>query len=47
VILAGRVGTLGAPDFEVDDTCALGLDALDFLRRTRAVLTNGESEGLA
>jgi len=42
VILAGK-----APDFEVDDTCALGVDALDFLRRTRAVLTNGESEGSA
>jgi methylmalonyl-CoA mutase len=30
VILAGK-----APDFEVDDTCATGLDALDFLHRTR------------
>jgi methylmalonyl-CoA mutase len=30
VILAGK-----APDFAVDDTCAMGVDALDFLRRTR------------
>ena len=33
VILAGK-----APDFEVDDTCAMGVDALDFLRRTREKL---------
>jgi methylmalonyl-CoA mutase len=33
VILAGK-----APDFEVDDTCAIGVDALDFLRRTREKL---------
>ena len=33
VILAGR-----SPDFAVDDTCAMGLDALDFLRRTREKL---------
>jgi len=38
VILAGRVGSLGAPDVAVDDTCAMGLDALDFLRRTREKL---------
>ncbi|MBW8751319.1 MAG: methylmalonyl-CoA mutase, partial [Propionibacteriales bacterium] len=30
VILAGK-----APDFDVDDTCAMGVDALDFLHRTR------------
>jgi methylmalonyl-CoA mutase len=42
VILAGK-----APDFEVDDTCAIGVDALDFLRRTRAVLIDAEGEGLA
>jgi methylmalonyl-CoA mutase len=30
VFLAGK-----APDFAVDDTCAMGVDALDFLRRTR------------
>jgi methylmalonyl-CoA mutase len=30
VVLAGK-----RLDFEVDDTCALGIDALDFLRRTR------------
>jgi methylmalonyl-CoA mutase len=43
VILAGK-----APEgVEVDDTCAMGLDALDFLRRTRAALINAEGEGLA
>jgi methylmalonyl-CoA mutase len=30
VILAGK-----QPDFDIDDTCAMGVDALDFLRRTR------------
>jgi methylmalonyl-CoA mutase len=34
VILAGR-----NPDLGVDDTCAMGLDALDFLRRTREKLS--------
>jgi len=33
VILAGK-----APDFDVDDTCAMGVDALDFLHRTREKL---------
>jgi methylmalonyl-CoA mutase len=33
VILAGRPS-----DLEVDDTCAMGVDALDFLRRTREKL---------
>jgi methylmalonyl-CoA mutase len=33
VVLAGK-----APDFAVDDTCAMGVDALDFLRRTREKL---------
>jgi methylmalonyl-CoA mutase len=33
VILAGK-----PLDFEVDDTCAVGVDALDFLRRTREKL---------
>ena len=33
VILAGK-----KLDFEVDDTCAMGVDALDFLRRTREKL---------
>jgi methylmalonyl-CoA mutase len=33
VILAGK-----APDFEVDDTCAMGVDALEFLHRTREKL---------
>ena len=37
VVLAGR-----RPDFEVDDTCALGVDALDFLHRTRAALSSPE-----
>ena len=34
VILAGKPGVL-----EVDDSCAVGVDALDFLRRTREQLT--------
>lgn len=34
VILAGKPGSL-----EVDDSCAVGVDALDFLRRTREHLT--------
>ena len=34
VILAGRPG-----DLEVDDSCAVGVDALDFLARTREQLT--------
>jgi methylmalonyl-CoA mutase len=33
VVLAGK-----RPDFDVDDTCAIGVDALDFLRRTREKL---------
>ena len=42
VILAGKKA-----DFEVDDTCAMGVDALDFLTRTRTVLTDAEGEELA
>jgi methylmalonyl-CoA mutase len=42
VILAGK-----SPDFDVDDTCALGVDALEFLRRTRAQLITADREGLA
>ncbi len=42
VVLAGK-----KLDFEVDDTCAMGVDALDFLRRTRAVLINADGEGPA
>jgi methylmalonyl-CoA mutase len=43
VVLAGQ-----APEgVEVDDTCAMGLDALDFLRRTRLVLSSAEGEKLA
>jgi methylmalonyl-CoA mutase len=34
VILAGKPG-----DIEVDDSCAVGVDALDFLRRTREQLS--------
>ena len=34
VILAGKPG-----DLEVDDSCAAGVDALDFLRRTREALS--------
>jgi methylmalonyl-CoA mutase len=34
VILAGKPS-----DLEVDDSCAVGVDALDFLRRTRKALT--------
>ena len=47
VVLAGTAGekTIGAD--LVDDTCALGVDALDFLRRTRAALTGAEGEGSA
>ena len=37
VILAGKLNPSWG-DFEVDDTCALGVDALDFLRRTREKL---------
>jgi methylmalonyl-CoA mutase len=36
VILAGHRQSLGQPDdVGVDDTCAMGVDALDFLNRTR------------
>lgn len=42
VVLAGK-----NPDLEVDDTCAVGVDALEFLRRTRTALTTAEGEGLA
>jgi methylmalonyl-CoA mutase len=34
VILAGKPG-----DLDVDDSCAVGVDALDFLRRTREKLS--------
>jgi methylmalonyl-CoA mutase len=39
VILAGKPGKPGKPgEIEVDDSCAVGVDALDFLRRTREQL---------
>ncbi len=40
VILAGKVPTTstGERSFDVDDTCAMGVDALDFLTRTREKL---------
>jgi methylmalonyl-CoA mutase len=40
VILAGLRQSLGATDdVDVDDTCAMGVDALDFLHRTREKLS--------
>lgn len=43
VILAGK-----APEgVVVDDTCAMGVDALDFLNRTRQVLSSVEGETLS
>jgi methylmalonyl-CoA mutase len=39
VVLAGPRGDSGATDgVQVDDSCAMGLDALDFLKRTREKL---------
>ncbi len=39
VVLAGLRQSLGAvEDIEIDDTCAMGVDALDFLTRTREKL---------
>lgn len=38
VILAGKLNPSWGDDFEVDDTCAMGVDALDFLTRTREKL---------
>jgi methylmalonyl-CoA mutase len=47
VVLAGRAGEKTIRADLVDDTCALGVDALDFLRRTRAALNStAEGEGL-
>jgi methylmalonyl-CoA mutase len=40
IILAGLRQSLGAVDgIDTDDTCAMGVDALDFLRRTREKLS--------
>ncbi|MGH3308276.1 MAG: hypothetical protein ACRDOX_11365, partial [Nocardioides sp.] len=46
VILAGRLDTLAGARYSttdiqgmVDDSCAVGVDALDFLRRTREQLS--------
>jgi methylmalonyl-CoA mutase len=44
VVLAGTAGERTIRAGLVDDTCALGVDALDFLRRTRAAL-NVTAEG--
>jgi len=38
VILAGKAESLGEGAGAVDDTCAMGVDALDFLNRTREKL---------
>ena len=38
VILAGKPEALGSAEAPVDDACAMGVDALDFLRRTREKL---------
>ena len=38
VILAGKVSTSSTGGLEVDDSCAMGVDALDFLHRTREKL---------
>jgi methylmalonyl-CoA mutase len=38
VVLAGKAGEKTIEADLVDDTCALGVDALDFLRRTREKL---------
>ncbi len=38
VILAGKAESLGAEGVEVDDTCAMGVNALEFLNRTREKL---------
>lgn len=40
---AQRVIVAGKPMEGCDDNCAMGLDALDFLHRTRAALTGGEN----
>lgn len=40
VILAGQPGESTLPAEAVDDSCALGLDALAFLHRTRAQITS-------
>lgn len=38
VVLAGRPGETTVPEDLVDDSCAVGVDALDFLDRTRTAL---------
>lgn len=40
---ATRVIVAGKPMEGLDDNCAMGLDALDFLHRTRAALTGGDN----
>ena len=48
VIVAGRVSTssTGEKSLDVDDSCAMGVDALDFLGRTRRSLRSERSERL-
>jgi methylmalonyl-CoA mutase len=38
VVLAGRPGSSTVPEDQVDDSCALGIDALAFLHRVREEL---------
>jgi methylmalonyl-CoA mutase len=47
VVLAGKPGEKTVDPRLVDDSCAVGVDALDFLHRTRAALINAEGGGLA
>jgi methylmalonyl-CoA mutase len=47
IILAGKLDPSWGAGLEVDDTCAIGVDALEFLRRTRAALIDAEGEGPA
>ena len=42
VLLAGRPGERTVSADLLDDACALGVDAVEFLRRTRAALTEGD-----
>ena len=42
VVLAGRPGERTVSADLLDDACALGVDAVEFLRRTRAALTEGD-----
>ncbi|HEY0904954.1 MAG TPA: methylmalonyl-CoA mutase family protein [Marmoricola sp.] len=46
VVMAGKPGEKTVPADLVDDSCAMGVDALEFLGRTRAALDDAEGEGL-